>query len=246
MLAIVGAWSLQFSGVIAITIYSEPIFAAVLSSSGSSNEEIAKYLVALLSLARFIMTSFSVPLVDKLGRRRCELFGLAGLIICNTVLAFLLSDLSTDGQTCFGFPLNNAAKNTVLVFIFLHSLCFSVGVNTVAWLLTPELFRTNTRPKALFIVTTFFWVANFLVSFGFDLIQNAICGWVFMLFSGLLLAFFLYFWFKLPVLDGKPVNEIAQMFEPVVDSWEIQSVKRKKEKGNKGEKERLLGPPKLV
>ena len=146
-----------------------------------------------MSFVRFIMTSLSVPSLEKLGRRKCELIGIAGLIVCNTVLAFLLSDLQTSGQSCFGLPLTAQGKYFVLAFLFLHTICFSVGVNTVAWLITAELFRTNARPKAFFISTTGFWISNFLVSLGFYLIQNAICGWVFLTFSVLLLIFFIYF-----------------------------------------------------
>ena len=159
------------------------------------------------------MISFSVRLVDEVGRRTCELLGIAGLIICNTVLSFLLSDLEIFGQTCSGFPLGKAGNYAVVVFIFLQTVCFSIGVNSVAWLITPELFRTNTRSKAVFMVTTVNWMANFLVSLGFDLIRDAICGWVFMIFVVFLSLSFVYFYLELPVLDGMSVNETATLFE---------------------------------
>ena len=80
-------------------------------------------------------------LLFQIGRRRCELFSILGLIASNTALAFLLSNLSTGGQVCYGIPVGQKGNFAALVFIFLQSIWFSFGVNTIPWIVTPELFR---------------------------------------------------------------------------------------------------------
>ena len=144
---------------------------------------------------------------------RCELTGIAGLIISNTVLAFLLSDVEIGQQTCTGIPQTKNGQYAVIGFLFLQTMSLAMGVDCVAWLITPELFRTDTRSKAAFMVTTVNSVTNFLVALSFDLIRELICGWVFLIFTGLLLIPFIYFYLELPVLDGKSVNEIVAYFE---------------------------------
>ena len=204
---------LQISGITAIIIYSQPIIDAVISSSGQSDPQTASHLVALISVVRFIATAFSMPVLDKGGRRKCELYSIAGLILCNTLLAFLLSDVATGQQTCHGFNLGMFGKYATLVVIFLHAVAASPGVNIVGWMLPPELFRTNVRPKALFLTSSVYWAGSFLNSIGFDLLQNLLCGWVFLIFAFYQAFIIIYYYFKFPVIDGKSVDEIASSFE---------------------------------
>ena len=213
MLAFASVACIQFSGISAINMYSEPIFAAVLATYGHPNTQTSQHLVAFVAFTRLTFSTFAVFLIDKVGRRTCLLVSLSGLIICNTLLAFLLSSLSTAAQLCAGISIGKFGQILTLVFIFAQSVTFCVGVSSAAIIITPELFRTNARPKASFMATSLFWTIYFLISLGFDVIQKVICGWVFLIFSASLLILFIYFWFNLPLLDGKSVNEIASYFE---------------------------------
>ena len=144
---------------------------------------------------------------------RCELTGITGLIISNTILALLSSDIEIGKQECVGLPLTTNGYYVLVVALFLQSMSVSIGVNCVAWLITPELFRTNARAKASAIITTVNSVTSFLVALGFDLIREVICGWVFLIFAGILLIPLIYFYLELPVLDGRSVNDIVVFFE---------------------------------
>ena len=178
----------------------------------------ATRLPAIETVTRLLVTAISLPFLDKVGRRKFQLLSITGLIFCNTTLAFLLSDVATDEQSCYGVQFGKAGNYAALIVIYLQSISVSPGVNVIAWMITPELFRTNARLKAAFLVSTVYWVTNFLVSIGFNLIQNIICGWVFLVFATCQVFFFIYFWFEFPVLDGKSVNEIAAMFEKEAES----------------------------
>ena len=229
----------QFSGLMAMVMYSEPIFETVLSNSGHYKPNVATKLVALITVTRLIVTGISILYIDKIGRRACQLLSLAALILCNTVLAFLLSDVSTEGQKCHGFPVSKASNHTAVVFIFLHNAAVSFGVSQIAWIISPELFRTNARYKAMFAITTVYWISNFLVAFSFDYIQTIICGWVFMIFTAFLVFFFIYFWFEFPIFDGKTTDDVATMFEQL-PTTKCASENLNFCEGSSGERKRLL------
>ena len=213
MIAFTAKSCIQFSAIEPIIFYSQPILEAALSGLGHNNPETSRHVVALLTVTRLIISTLAVLLVDKLGRKKCLLTSLVCLISCNTILGFLLSDVSTYGQSCNGIPNGPGAKIATLVTFFVHSMAIAFGVNSTSWIITPELFRTNARPKALFMATTLYWTENFMIALLFDYIEKTICGWVFLIFSAMLLLFFLYMFFKMPALDKKPVHEIALGFE---------------------------------
>ena len=56
---------LQFCGIYALITYSEPIFAAVLSSAENPNDRLATHLVAVVSATRLVTTAISIPFLDK-------------------------------------------------------------------------------------------------------------------------------------------------------------------------------------
>ena len=173
----------------------------------------SRYLVALIPLTRLIVSLLTVFYMDKIGRRKCALFSVAGLFICNTFLSFLTSDVSTAGQLCKGIYFGTTGAMMTLFFFFAHSIFFASGVSSLCWTLIPELFRTNARPKATFIAISVYWVSNFANAFGFQPVERIICGWAFLILAAVLFFTFFYFWFKLPVLDCRSANEIASYFE---------------------------------
>ena len=71
--------SQQLSGVNAIIYYSEPIFRATISEETLiDTPDLPKYLVAVVGLDNLVVTIISIFTVDRLGRRKSYLIGLAG------------------------------------------------------------------------------------------------------------------------------------------------------------------------
>ena len=213
ILAVIAVCSIPFSGLTAINMYSEPILAAVLSTYGIGKSNYSRYIVALLHFSRLIISLPAIFFIDKIGRRKCAMCSMAGLLICNVSLSILLSDISTDGQLCDGISVGNTGNGLTLFFFFAHSASFACGVSSIAWIITPELFRTNTRPKASSIAISVFWVSYFTNAFAFEAVEKVLCGWSFLVFATIMLLSIIYFWFNLPVLDRKSVNEIVSYFE---------------------------------
>ena len=208
------AMSQQLSGINAINYYSAPIFKAALpKDTVKKNEDLPNYLVAGTGVINFLATVVSLFTIDWIGRRASHLIGLVGMAIAALSVGLLLSDLPTSkGQVCHGIDVSNVGVYIAIVFIFVYIISVSIGPGPIPWLITPELFSSGSRAKALSIANTVNWLCNFSIALGFPPLIEALCGWVFMIFFGFLVFFTTFLYFKLPEVKGKAVNEIVHMF----------------------------------
>ena len=206
--------SQQLSGINAINYFSAPIFKASLPSSLVEDQpDFPKYMVAITGMVTVTVTAISIFTVDRLGRRASHLIGLSGMAVCSLVIGVLLSGLVIDDdQTCHGVDPTDAEKYVAIALIIVFVAFFSIGPGAIPWLITPELFTSSPRPKAMAIANTINWLCNFAIALGFDPIRKALCGWVFMIFFVLLALFIFYLYFRLPNVEGKTVSEIVQLF----------------------------------
>ena len=208
------AMSQQLSGINAVNYFSEPIFKSSLKDLSEQYSDFSKYMVAITGLVNFGVTVVSIFTVDCLGRKTSHLTGLTGMAICALIVGILLSDQSGShsGSCHTGIPQTPYGNITAVVMIFIYVAFFSIGPGAVPWLIAPELFTSSPRPKALAIATTANWLCNFIIALTFKKIESVLCGWVFMIFVGLLLVFIVYLWVRLPNIEGKSVNEIVALF----------------------------------
>ncbi len=205
--------SQQLSGINAISYFSAPIFQSSLPPTLVQQQpDFPKYLVAVTGLVANLVTLTSVFTVERIGRKRSHLIGLAGMAVCSLAMAILLSGVVIDDQTCHGLKPTDAGNYSAIVVIIIFVGLFSMGPGSVPWLIAPELFTSSPRPTALAIVNTSNWLCNFGIALGFDPLRKVLCGWIFLVFFTCLVLFTLYLYFKLPNVEGKSVNEIASLF----------------------------------
>ena len=214
ILACVLSMSQQLSGINAINYYSAPIFEATLPKRLVDDDpDFPNYMVAVSGMTNLLITIVSIFTTDRLGRRKSEIIGLSGMAVCAFIVGILLSGLEIeDDQICRGVTPTDGGNYASIVFIFLFVAFFSIGPGAIPWLVSPELFTSSPRPKALAIANTINWLCNFIIALAFDPLRRALCGWVFLIFCLLLLLFTLYFLKRLPNIEGKSVHEIVQLF----------------------------------
>ena len=99
----------------------------------------------------------------------------------------------------------------VIMFVVL----FATGPGSIPWFLVSELFNQSARPVATSVAIGVNWTANFLVSFGFKPLQNALDSNVFYIFAGLQALFTLYIYKKVPETKNKTIEEISSMFRQI-------------------------------
>ncbi|XP_075440358.1 LOW QUALITY PROTEIN: solute carrier family 2, facilitated glucose transporter member 4-like [Ascaphus truei] len=206
--AVVLQLSQQLSGINAIFYYSTDIF----SKAGVEQPIYATIGAGIVNTAFTVVSLF---LVERAGRRTLQLLGLAGMIACALLMttAMVLQDTIPS------------LSYLSMVAIFGFVAFFEIGPGPIPWFIVAELFSQGPRPAAMAIAGCTNWTANFFIGMGFQYVAD-LCGpYVFLLFAGLLLGFFVFTYFKVPETRGRTFDEISHAFRRRNPSFLDQEVK---------------------
>ncbi|KAG5216024.1 hypothetical protein JEQ12_001600 [Ovis aries] len=185
----------QFSGINGIFYYSTSIF----QTAGISQPVYATIGVGAVNT---VFTAVSVFLVEKAGRRSLFLIGMSGMFVCAIFMSVGLVLLNK-------LPWMSYVSMTS---IFLFVCFFEIGPGPIPWFMVAEFFSQGPRPAALAIAAFSNWTGNFIIALCFQYIADFCGPYVFFLFAGVVLAFTLFTFFKVPETKGKSFEEIAAEF----------------------------------
>nr|CAB3266206.1 solute carrier family 2, facilitated glucose transporter member 1-like [Phallusia mammillata] len=194
IVAIVMQCSQQLSGINAVFYYSTSIFVAA-----GVPVVMSTYITVGMGVANVVMTTISVSLIEKVGRRTLHLIGLGGMFFCAVGLVFSLT-------------LGIQWVSAVAVILFV--IFFQTGPGSIPWFITAELFDEAARPTAISIAGLVNWTGNFIVGIAYPPLALAIHGYTFIIFAILLFIFFVFTYFKVPETKGKTIHEISLYFDP--------------------------------
>ncbi|XP_012591846.1 solute carrier family 2, facilitated glucose transporter member 2 [Microcebus murinus] len=185
----------QFSGINGIFYYSTSIF----QNAGISQPVYATIGVGVVNM---VFTAVSVFLVEKAGRRSLFLIGMSGMFFC---AIFMSVGLVLQDKFAW-------MSYVSMVAIFLFVSFFEIGPGPIPWFMVAEFFSQGPRPAALAMAAFSNWTCNFIIALCFQYIADFCGPYVFFLFAGVLLAFTLFTFFKVPETKGKSFEEIAAEF----------------------------------
>uniref|UniRef100_A0A8D3BN46 Major facilitator superfamily (MFS) profile domain-containing protein n=1 Tax=Scophthalmus maximus TaxID=52904 RepID=A0A8D3BN46_SCOMX len=195
IVAIVLQLSQQLSGINAVFYYSTQIF----EKAGVAQPVYATIGAGVVNTAFTVVSLF---VVERAGRRSLHLLGLlgmAGSAILMTIALALLEKVKWMSYLS-------------IVAIFSFVAFFEIGPGPIPWFIVAELFSQGPRPSAIALAGLSNWTANFIVGMGFQYVQE-ICGpYVFVIFTVLLLMFFVFTYFKVPETKGRTFDEITAGF----------------------------------
>ncbi|XP_008316719.1 solute carrier family 2, facilitated glucose transporter member 1-like [Cynoglossus semilaevis] len=195
LVAVMLQLSQQLSGINAVFYYSTGIF----QKAGVSQPVYATIGTGVVNTAFTVVSLF---VVERVGRRPLHLTGLMGMsvsAVCLTVAMALLDQLPWMSY------LSIAAIFSFVAF-------FEIGPGPIPWFIIAELFSQGPRPAAIAVAGFSNWSSNFLVGMCFPYIEQ-LCGpYVFIIFTVLLLGFFVFTYFKVPETKGRTFDEIAAGF----------------------------------
>ncbi|RKP36192.1 general substrate transporter [Dimargaris cristalligena] len=176
----------QWSGINTVFFYSTVILSAIFPGREG-------ILTVLINVFNLIATIVSVSLVDRLGRRPLLLGSMVGMAGALLVLALSIQ-----------FP----TPAVSLVGLFMVVGTFAVGLGPLSFLLSVELvdIRATATVSALGLAAN--WISNFTVSSLFLLLNKSMGGWVFILFSAILLGAGLVVYKFVPETRDKTTQEI--------------------------------------
>ncbi|XP_066462315.1 solute carrier family 2, facilitated glucose transporter member 1 isoform X1 [Eleutherodactylus coqui] len=194
-IAIVLQLSQQLSGINAVFYYSTAIF---------EKAQVQQPIYATIG-AGIVNTAFTVVslfVVERAGRRTLHLIGLGGMAACAILMTIALVLLDSVP----GMPYLS------IVAIFGFVAFFEVGPGPIPWFIVAELFSQGPRPAAIAVAGLSNWTSNFIVGMGFQYVEKLCGAYVFVIFTILLIIFFIFTFFKVPETKGRTFDEIASDF----------------------------------
>lgn len=191
----------QITGINVILYYGPEIF----KQAGVATNVALLWTISL-GACMMIFTLIAISTVDKVGRKPLMIIGSIGMCIC-----LIASGLAFFMQTTGAWA---------LLFILGYIACFSLSVGPVTWVILSEIFPTKIRGRAMAIATFCLWVANFIVSQTFPMMDkneyliakfhHAFPFWVYAAFCVVLV---LFVWKIVPETKGKTLEEIEKNWQ---------------------------------
>ncbi|XP_008407267.1 solute carrier family 2, facilitated glucose transporter member 1 [Poecilia reticulata] len=195
IIAITLQLSQQLSGINAVFYYSTRIF---------EKAKVPQPVYATIG-AGVVNTAFTVVslfVVERAGRRTLHLLGLMGMAVSAVLMTIALALLEQLYWMSY----------VSIVAIFAFVAFFEMGPGPIPWFIVAELFSQGPRPSAIAVAGFSNWTSNFIVGLGFPYVEQ-VCGpYVFVIFTVLLLFFFIFTYFKVPETRGRTFDDIAAGF----------------------------------
>jgi SP family xylose:H+ symportor-like MFS transporter len=150
-------------------------------------------------------TIVAIWTVDRWGRKPLMIVGSAGMGI--SLLAMGLA--AFWGRT----------ELWMLLFILGYIACFAISVGPVTWVILSEIFPTSIRGRAMGIATFCLWVANYIISQTFPMMDDS--KWLvakfhhafpFWLYGGFCVMLLIFVYRFVPETKGKSLEEIERFW----------------------------------
>lgn len=152
LIGIVLAVLQQITGINVFLYFGTEIFKKM--GSGTNAALLQNIVVGAVNLS---FTVVAIRTVDILGRKPLMTIGSAGMGLCLLAMG-LAAYLQTTGLW-------------MLLFILGYIACFALSVGPVTWVILSEIFPTRIRGRAMAIATICLWVANYLISQTFPMMD---------------------------------------------------------------------------
>ncbi|KAM3912818.1 solute carrier family 2, facilitated glucose transporter member 3-like [Leptodactylus fuscus] len=196
MIAIVLQLSQQLSGINAVFYYSTTIFKEAKVPN-------PVYATIGAGIVNTVFTVVSLLIVERAGRRTLHLIGLGGMAVFAVIMTIALKLI----DVAIGW------SYVSIVAVFGFVALFEIGPGPIPWFIVAELFSQGPRPAAMAVSGCSNWTANFLVGMLFPYAAEGCGPYVFLIFLGFLIIFFIFTFFKVPETKGRTFEDIAQQFQ---------------------------------
>ena len=185
----------QWCGINVIFNYAEEVF----SAAGYQVSDIL-FNIVVTGAVNVVFTLIALRTVDRYGRRILMLFGTSGLAIIYSVLGFLYHRHSHGLH--------------MLLLVVAAIACYAMSLAPVTWVVISEIFPGRIRSAAVSISVTALWVACFVLTYTFPLLNASLgSAGTFWIYAGICAIGFLYLAARQPETKGKSLESIERMWE---------------------------------
>jgi len=190
----------QFVGINVVLYYAGNIFRNMGASVNSSLLQ-----TIIVGIVNLTFTVIAIMTVDKFGRKPLMIIGALGMAFSMIALGF-------------SFYTHNEGI-LALIFMLMYTASFAMSWGPVTWVLLSEIFPNSIR-GAMSIAVAAQWIANWLVSFTFPILNDnqvltkvfnhGFSYWIYGI-MGILAALFV--WKYVPETKGKTLEEIEKLWK---------------------------------
>jgi SP family galactose:H+ symporter-like MFS transporter len=192
----------QVTGINTIIYYAPQIF----QKAGLDNATTALAATIGIGAINVLSTLVAIWLVDRIGRKPLLLAGLAGMIVS-------LAAVGAEQQFGSTIGVNPHWLAPITVgFIGLYIVCFAFSLGPVVWLMISEIFPNRARARGAAISTAANWMANFVVSLSFPVLQLMMGPSLWFLYGALGVTAFIFIVGYVPETKGKSLEEISHQW----------------------------------
>jgi sugar porter (SP) family MFS transporter len=182
----------QWSGINVIFNYAEEIFRG--AGYGVSS---IMFNIVITGAVNLLFTLIAIQTVDRFGRRALMLVGCAGIAFFHTLIGL-------------GYMLH--LKGPVVVAPVLATLaCYGFSLAPITWVLISEIFPNRIRGAAVSVSTSALWIACFILTYTFPLLNGALGpAKTFWLYALICAAGCFFIFLRVPETKGKTLEEIER------------------------------------
>ena len=183
----------QWSGINILFNYAQEVY----RSAGYGVSEIL-FNIVITGAINLFFTVIAMLLVDRFGRRRLMIFG---------CIAIGASHLAASAAY------RSHAQGTWVLVLTLCAIAFyAMSLAPVTWILITEIFPNRMRASAVSVSVATLWVASFLLTYSFPLLNRAIgTSGAFLAYAGICFAGALFVLAAVPETKGRSLEDLERL-----------------------------------
>lgn len=198
----------QVTGINVFLYFGTTIFKNMSASTGVDAGMLQQIVIGGASA---LFTVVAIATVDHWGRKPLILLGAAGMGLSLVTMGVMAQSMADPG----------AASHWMLLFIILYVVCFGLSVGPVTWVILSEIYPTAVRGRALGLATFFLWMADYVVTQTFPM-MDAPGSWLvrqfnhafpFYIYAVFCVVLVLLVWRWVPETKGRSLEEIARSWK---------------------------------
>jgi SP family xylose:H+ symportor-like MFS transporter len=190
----------QFVGINVVLYYATDIFKGMGMSTNASLMQ-----TIIVGAVNLIFTVVAVLSVDHFGRKPLQIIG--ALVMAVSMIA-LGADFWMGGKGV-----------VALVAMLVYTAGFAVSWGPVTWVLLSEIFPNQIRGKAMAVAVAAQWVANYLVSWSFPilddnpyLVEHFKHGFAYWIYGVMSVLAALFMWRFVPETKGRSLEQMEKLW----------------------------------
>lgn len=149
-------------------------------------------------------------IVDRVGRTRLLMIGLAGVVTALVGECITVSIFQSSGQ--------RSVAGAAVFFLFWHMVCFSCTCDATSYVYASEIFPTPLRAKGLAVSISGLFIAT-IIFLQTAPTAFAAVGWKFyIVFIACSSVICVFIWAVCPETRQRPLEEIAELFGETVET----------------------------